>query len=70
MMKILTDFLSECIKNDHDLDTDDIKHVLDGDFDYVRKQWNITEIMETPEWTEAEKSVAKLATKLRKEGKI
>ena len=31
-------FLQECVDNDWDLDADDIKHVLNLDFDYVRKQ--------------------------------
>lgn len=29
-------FLHECINHEWDLDTDDIKHILDLDFDYVR----------------------------------
>lgn len=29
-------FLWLCVKNDWDLDSDEIKHVLDGDFAYVR----------------------------------
>ncbi len=32
----VNNFLQECIDNDWDLDVDDIKHILDHDFQYVR----------------------------------
>lgn len=31
-------FLRECIEKDYELDADDIKHILEYDFAYVRKQ--------------------------------
>jgi uncharacterized membrane protein len=31
------DCLNECKTKGYDLDTDDIQHILDGDFEYVRK---------------------------------
>lgn len=34
----LYEFLSECRTNDWELDSDDISHILAGDFDYIRKQ--------------------------------
>jgi len=33
----ITIFLVECKNNNWDLDSDDIEHVLKGDFEYVRK---------------------------------
>ncbi len=32
----ISNFLQECLDNDWDLDVDDIKHILDQDFKYVR----------------------------------
>ncbi len=32
----INNFLQECIDKDWDLDIDDIKHILNLDFDYVR----------------------------------
>lgn len=34
----IVDFLNECEEQDYRLDADDIKHILNMDFDYVRKQ--------------------------------
>ena len=33
----IVDFLNECEEQDYELDADDIRHILDLDFDYVRK---------------------------------
>ena len=37
----IINFIIECRANDHELDADDLEHVLKLDFDYVRKQWVI-----------------------------
>lgn len=37
-------FLDECQENDYELDSDDIKHIIRGDFEYVRKQYQIIEL--------------------------
>lgn len=42
-------FLVECRKNNWELDTDDIGHVLALDFDYVRKQEELIPKEETEE---------------------
>lgn len=34
----IIDFLNECEEQDWELDADDIKHILNNDFDYIRKQ--------------------------------
>ncbi|HSA75490.1 MAG TPA: hypothetical protein VLE21_04810 [Candidatus Nitrosocosmicus sp.] len=34
----IVDFLNECEEQDYALDGDDIRHILELDFDYVRKQ--------------------------------
>lgn len=34
----IVDFLNECYYEEWELDADDIKHILQLDFDYVRKQ--------------------------------
>ena len=38
------EFLKECVEKGFDLDPDDIRHILDLDFDYVRKQ-NVERVM-------------------------
>lgn len=44
-LKIYT-FLQQCCKENWDLDEDDIKHILELDFDYIRKQYIIEELKE------------------------
>ena len=32
-------FLAECLSKDETIDSDDIEHILNLDFEYVRGQW-------------------------------
>lgn len=34
----IVDFLEECLVKDYDIDTDNIKHIMNLNFDYIRKQ--------------------------------
>ena len=36
-------FLALCVSRNEELDSDDIQHILEKDFDYVRKQWESVE---------------------------
>jgi tmRNA-binding protein len=38
----IIDFLNEVEEQDWELDADDIKHILNNDFDYIRKQYQLT----------------------------
>ena len=42
----IVDFLNECEEQDYQLDSDDIRHILNLDFDYVRKQ-ELTDLVES-----------------------
>lgn len=44
--KRLSNVLQECIDNNWDLDVDDIKHILDQDFQYVRDNNTIVKTYE------------------------
>lgn len=39
----IVSFLIECVDKDYELDKDDIEHILKGDFNYIRKQHQLTE---------------------------
>lgn len=42
----IIDFLNEVEEQDWELDSDDIKHILNMDFDYIRGQYQITSVTE------------------------
>ena len=40
----IIDFLNECEEQDWELDSDDIRHILKLDFEYIRKQNSATSL--------------------------